>query len=404
MQLSTQSEQIASGLESTPDAAAVRTQLDRLLAHTLFTHSKRYPVLLAYTVEQTLLGNAGDLKERTIGVEAFGRAPNYDVALDPVVRTTAAEVRKRLVQYYYNPEHAGELLIELPVGAYVPSFREYEPRRAVELAADMVEAEPAPAAAVPARLAVRWRIAVAAAVGAALLAGFGLGRVRLKMLQPEGPQTNMERFWAPFTDASSRVTYCIGEPVPGRDRANQTLSTGSLNVADVTTLARSIVPLVARNGEFRVVPSSTTTFGQLREGPAVLIGVFDNPWTLRLTRDLPIGFEVDGTHRMVVRRDGPQPQRWISQYEPAEGMPARDYAIVARIRDKVTGQPVIILGGILGEGTEAASEVASNPRYLDAMLRKAPEGWEQRNLEAVIETQLIGGHHGPPTVVAVAVW
>jgi hypothetical protein len=81
-------------------------------------------VLLAYTVEQALLGNAGDLKERTIGVEAFGREPNYDVSLDPVVRTTAAEVRKRLIQYYYSPDHAGELIIEMPVGSYAPTFRE----------------------------------------------------------------------------------------------------------------------------------------------------------------------------------------------------------------------------------------------------------------------------------------
>src|SRR5579863_3580076 len=106
------------------NAVQVRKQLNRLLAHSLFTNSKRYPVLLAYTVEQTLLGNASDLKERTIGVEAFGREPNYDVNLDPVVRTTAAEVRKRLIQYYYGPDHAGELIIELLVGSYVPTFRE----------------------------------------------------------------------------------------------------------------------------------------------------------------------------------------------------------------------------------------------------------------------------------------
>src|SRR5580692_6319035 len=110
--------------EVTSNAALVREQLKRLLAHPLFTNSKRYPVLLAYTVEQALLGNAGELKERTIGVEAFGREPSYDVNLDPVVRTTAAEVRKRLIQYYYSPDHAKELIIELPIGAYVPIFRE----------------------------------------------------------------------------------------------------------------------------------------------------------------------------------------------------------------------------------------------------------------------------------------
>src|SRR6202521_5487350 len=115
---------LPSGTTHTSNAALVREQLRRLVAHPLFTNSKRYPVLLTYTVEQTLLGNAGDLKERTIGVEAFGRGPNYDVNLDPVVRTTAAEVRKRLVQYYYSSDHAGELDIELPLGSYVPSFRE----------------------------------------------------------------------------------------------------------------------------------------------------------------------------------------------------------------------------------------------------------------------------------------
>jgi hypothetical protein len=107
-----------------PDVSVVRDQLKRLLAHPLFANSKRYPVFLAYTVEQTLLGSASELKERTIGVEAFGREPNYDVNLDPVVRTTAAEVRKRLIQYYYNTDHLGELIIELPVGSYIPSLGE----------------------------------------------------------------------------------------------------------------------------------------------------------------------------------------------------------------------------------------------------------------------------------------
>jgi hypothetical protein len=117
---------LPSEMTLTSNATLVREQLRRLVAHPLFTNSKRYPVLLTYTVEQTLLGNAGDLKERTIGVEAFGREPSYDVNLDPVVRTTAAEVRKRLIQYYYSPDHAGELVIELPLGSYVPSFRELE--------------------------------------------------------------------------------------------------------------------------------------------------------------------------------------------------------------------------------------------------------------------------------------
>src|ERR1700748_3919543 len=134
MLLLPQTEKEANEGNSAPSAAAVREQLRRLLAHPLFTNSKRYPVLLAYTVEQTLLGNASELKERTIGVEAFGREPIYDVNLDPVVRTAAAEVRKRLIQYYYSPDHAGELIIRVPGGSYVPLFREPSAHTAVSAA------------------------------------------------------------------------------------------------------------------------------------------------------------------------------------------------------------------------------------------------------------------------------
>src|SRR5438045_6824491 len=105
------------------DAPKIREQLERLLAHPLFANSKRYPALLAYTVEQTLLGNAAELKERSIAVEVFGRAPTYDANADPVVRITAGEVRKRLTQYYYDPSHRCEPLIELLPGSYVPVFR-----------------------------------------------------------------------------------------------------------------------------------------------------------------------------------------------------------------------------------------------------------------------------------------
>ena len=38
------------------------------------------------------------------------------------------------------------------------------------------------------------------------------------------------------------------------------------------------------------------------------------------------------------------------------------------------------------------------------MLEKAPRNWDQKNLEAVIETQVIDGHPGPPTVLAVESW
>src|SRR3984885_7443966 len=124
---------------SVPDPAAIREQVERLLAHPLFANSKRYPALLAYVVEQTLLGSAADLKERSIGIEVFGRSPSYDANADPVVRITAGEVRKRLSQYYYDSTHEGELVVELPIGSYVPVF--HAPDQPAETAPSPVAAE-----------------------------------------------------------------------------------------------------------------------------------------------------------------------------------------------------------------------------------------------------------------------
>jgi len=425
MGISAQSDKDTILAESPPSAVVVREQLRRLVAHPLFTNSKRYPVLLTYTVEQTLLGNAGDLKERTIGVEAFGREPSYDVNLDPVVRTTAAEVRKRLIQYYYSPDHAGELVIELPLGSYVPSFREPAHHSSASadtrVAAEHVESSPQhpKASEIPsadpkrelARSAVYSWLLTAIALFFALLLGFGIGR--LKTLSPARPSepSSLARFWEPITATPSRVTYCLGVPTDSVDLQSRTVppipagESASLNVYDVITLARSIAPLVPKNGEFRVMAASDTGFAQLREGPFVLIGAFDNPWTMRITQDLPIGFEYDSHHvREVVDRTTSPKRNWMLEWQVPGKSLARDYAVVARLHDKVTGEPVIILAGILGEGTEAASEVVSNQAYLDAVLEKAPKNWDQLNFEAVIEANVIEGHTGPPTVVAVKTW
>ena len=211
-----------------------------------------------------------------------------------------------------------------------------------------------------------------------------------------------------MTATSNKVTYCLGQPIDAVDRERTTPNgmplNGRLDVSDVVTLARSIVPLVPKSGDFRVVSDSQIGYAQLREGPDVLIGAFDNVWTMRITQDLPFGFEYDSQTRRLVDRKSPQKRFWTLQWQVPYTKLAKDYAIIARIHDKVTGQPVIILAGILGEGTEAASEVVSKPAYLDEMLKKAPKDWDQLNLEAVIETNVIEGHAGPPTVLAVETW
>src|SRR3954469_14485143 len=81
---------------SPADEAKIRATLDRVLASPAFRKSEQCQRFLRYVVEH----HGEPLKERSIGVEVFGRQPDYDTAEDPVVRVRATEVRKRLSQYY----------------------------------------------------------------------------------------------------------------------------------------------------------------------------------------------------------------------------------------------------------------------------------------------------------------
>ena len=411
------------------DPSRIREQLQRLLTHPLFANSKRYPVLLGYIVEQTLLGHNG-LKERTIGVEVFGREPSYDSNADPVVRITAAEVRKRLTQYYYDPTHRGELIIELPIGSYQPFFR--EPDRMADI--PVLEAEAADEPDLPIALPpqprplsriwkYRWLLSAAGAVVVLLAGSVGLlAGLRFRSEPPPPQPTNVDRFWQPITDSPNPTTFCLGEPAKNIDVGSinnfdtpvaparpeplyfRLHYSGNLALADVITLTRTVAALASQHKSFRVVPASEASFGQLREGPIVLIGAFDNIWTLRVTQKLRFGFESKDGVALLVDRNSPNNKTWATAWDLPYQKLSKDYAIVARIHDKTTGQPVIIAAGISEEGTEAAGEILYNPEYLASLLAKAPADWEQKNLEAVIETQVIEGHPGPPNILAVETW
>jgi hypothetical protein len=412
------------------DAARIREQLQRLTAHPLFSNSKRYPALLLYAVEQTLLGNASELKERSIGVEVFGRTPSYDANSDPVVRITAGEVRKRLTQYYYDPTHRSELIIELPTGSYVPTFREAERAPEIELpapAADEPIAEPVIprqiVAAAPSRAwRFRWVLSAGVAMLVLLAATVGvLAGMHYGTPKPP-PPSNIDRFWAPVTSSANPTTFCLGEPArnldvgainsfdtPVNNGASVPLYfrlhySGNLALADVITLSRTVAALASQHKSFRVLPASEANFAQLREGPFVLIGAFDNIWTLRVTSKLRFGFESKDGTALLVDRNSPNKTTWATAWDLPYKKLSRDYAIVARIHDKTTGQPVIIVAGISEEGTEAAGEILYNPEYLQSLLAKAPKNWEEKNMEAVIETQVIEGHPGPPSILAVETW
>lgn len=399
------------------DSGAIRAQLKRLLTHPLFANSKRYPVLLSYVVEQSLQGHGADLKERTLGIEVFKRDPDYDANADPIVRITAGEIRKRLAQYYIDPAHAHELLIDVPAGGYQAHFHLTHTPDQPQITVPVVAAE-SPQKAISRRTV--WSIGTAA-LGLVFATGLAIGFYWDHAKSIARPDA-MERFWAPLTADKGIATFCLGEPALNIDAASiQSFDavpslgkqeplyfrlhySGHLALADVITLTRTAAQFEKLHKEFRVQPASLASFQDLREGPDVLIGGFDNLWTLRLTQHLRFGFESKDGVASLVDRKSPTRTSWATAWDLPYQKLSRDYAIVVRMRDTVTGQPVVIAAGISEEGTEAAGEVLYKPEYLNELLKGAPKNWEQMNMEAVIETQVIEGHSGPPRVLAAEYW
>lgn len=381
---------------------AVREQLARILANPLFKHSRHYPALLRYVVEQTLEGHAAHLKERALGVEVFGRGSDYDTNLDPVVRTSASEVRKRLAQYYHDEAHGSELRIELPLGSYIPEFRFAEPPlRPAEPAPVQAAADSAPP------YAGLWPPFRIGAIFAVLL----LMGVAAADLRPHA--SPVDRFWERVWAGDDTVMLCVSPmydpstPPPSNPATYlDIMREDRMAFADALTMARLSGLLQENHRKADIRRSTDFNLPDFRKGPAILIGAYNNPWTMRLSDQLRYTFQrVPGSKDGLIG-DRQNPSRPLWHHSPSQPYSQifQDWAIVSRFVDSRTEQMVVIVAGMGKDGTAAAGEFVTDPRYLQMLANRAPKGWERKNLQVVLNTEVINGNAGPPRIVATYFW
>ncbi|AMY08193.1 translocation protein TolB [Luteitalea pratensis] len=101
-------------------AAAVRAQLESILASTVFARSPQLRSFLSYIVEQHLGGQGHTLKESVLARELYGKGSDFDGGSDPVVRVDARRLRDKLREFYEG--RTDSVVISLPKGSYVPLF------------------------------------------------------------------------------------------------------------------------------------------------------------------------------------------------------------------------------------------------------------------------------------------
>ena len=400
----------------------VRSQLEKIVSDGRFAASKRYPCLLRYIVEQTLAENEDNLKERTLGVEVFHRPPDYDTNLDPVVRLCAAEVRKRLAQYYQSPPHGTELRIELNPGSYVPVFSHHVPD------APNLQLIPADVSCKPERISqpkrtkrIYW-VCGLITFGVIIVVISVLGTRYARPFQKH--ESAVEEVWFPLLTSSKPILFCVGETelFAPHDSPLTQLQKGAdddsflqafadkndfVPFSDVQILSRFVSLIGAHGHAFRLQNARSTVSPQFREGPVVLIGALNNEWTLNRTSSLRFHLEgPEGPDQVywIADTQHPESRAWQIKAKAPRSNVVKDYAVAARFTDESTGQVVLVAAGIAGSGTRAAGEFLTDEANLKQLVNDAVVDWGRTNFEVVLSSQVVNGMQGKPKVEAKAFW
>lgn len=395
----------AGGIDVPPDE--VRAALERILATSLFTHSKRYPTLLRHVVALTLDGRTGELKERLIGTEVFGRTPSYDTNQDPVVRTTAGEVRKRLAQYYQSEGRTDALRIDLPAGSYVPRFYAAQVAQppASSLEADAPTSNASRMSPVGASPPAPPRRSSRRLFASALVIALAVAVAAVYAWKRPAPATDtVAMVWAPLLATTGPVLVAVGpSPWPVVD-AGDLRQRGLISLEAARSAARVIAFLERHGKQVDMKPVETVTLSTFRDQPIVLVGGFNNPWTVRFSSQLRFGLESgrDNSIYRIVDRQHPDTRGWVysARTETSGAQVIDDYGIAARFVEPSSNQVVVMIGGLNRNGTAAAGEAITESRLLAALGAIGPT----TNVEIVVGITSINGSPGPPRIVAHHVW
>jgi len=425
------------------DHDAILRELEAVLASPHFCNSKRYPTLLQYIVENTLAGKLDSLKERTLGVEVFDRPPPYDTNTDTVVRYTAGEVRKRLLLYYSEHASISGIRISLPAGSYVAEFLHGQdghgeiPDEAELRAAYLHEHEAehfahpgteadelgfgAPSAtgdetahagsvehaasehSSGSRMLVWW-MAAGVVLLIAVTAGF------FWKYRGAPAQTAVEAFWAPVIHDQHSVILCTGSSTfapnnySGVVTADKTIEYPFVSIQAASAISQISSTLEHAGSSTELMPSATTSLPELREHSVILLGGYNNDWTLRLLQ--PLRFHMmpmTPTNTESIVDQTPPHAHWDRDTSQPYSS-ADDYAIVARFRDPTIDGWVVVLAGEGRNGTEAAAQFVASPHYMELLKESIGSGFASRNLEAVLKVSVIEGKTGAPSIQAVYSW
>jgi len=236
------------------------------------------------------------------------------------------------------------------------------------------------------------------------------------------PADPVSEFWRPLVESPGPVLLGVGDILNGEPKlpgGNQGQDAPLLpkglgsNVpyADAVTIARVLSVLQSQGKTVIMRPEVSTSFSDFRDDPAVLIGAFNNEWSLRLTHALRFSLAFDPDLHLIYIRDAKNPtgRAWSQRMAPTPAQqldrgnpPRQDYALITRVFNPQTGHVLVVVGGLYAYGTEAAGEFITNRSMMDSVAHLLPLTNPRSTIQIVLKTDVMDDTPGVPKVLSVS--
>ncbi len=445
-------------LETEKDVEHLQQHLREVIEGAAFKASQRSGQFLKYIVDQAIAGHFESLKERVIGIELFGRSPTYDTGEDAIVRVTASDVRKRLLQHYGRDGATSEFRISLPLGAYIPEIArrtrssangnshlggtEVEPDQVAEMQHPDLQGpvhvplhEVAVESSRPGVRAGFPRLFFFTAVCAfALIASAAIAWNRYSVVEVV-PRSSL--LWSAFFRSPHSTQIITSDPniaeidsytgvqLSVSDYANHNyIPDPSKLTPEVSNLCRNIlrgdkaaavdIPIAVYIGQMALASSRNVNVHAARsiqiqdlasEDNFVFLGSpRSNPWSALFGDQLDFRFVFDSkTKTEFIRNERPRPQEASTYVPTAPGwQTGRTFATVALVKNPDQVGRVLLIAGATGEGTAAAGRFITDGPRLNATLKKCgvKNSGEVQHWQLLLQLNAMAGAPSNVDVVA----
>lgn len=388
-------------------------QVEKVAASSVLHGSESLCKLLRYLAHHAIEHPGTPVKEYQIATEEFGRPPDFDPAVDSMVRVQAGRLRSKLAEYYAGEGSSDAIRIDLPKGTYTLSFHKKDaasksdrhPHPSAEVAHPVVEQVPR-----------AWLLSVV--VLSLLLVGSLLALFLTRKTTPTAfagdakpAPAAFQTFWRPFLTGAEEpwVVFSnaafVGRPETGmryynsaRDPKNVIWDhyTGVGEVIAVHSLDQ-VFGLLHRN--LRVKRGSLFSLDDVQNNDLIFVGSPSENLNL---------LEIPGTREFVFQRmpDGPrkgdlavfnvhpQPGEQKSYLaSPSNTLLSEDYALLAFLPGLNPSRSVMIIAGTTTFGTQGAVEYACREKSLQELLLRlsVSDTGELKPFEALLHVKIAKG-------------